>query len=361
MKKGLSLKPEQVNAFAFDEATDFDTLRSLGIAFDENAVSEIHNFYSRIGALDEAPATITTPSASNALQFLQYIFPAPIEIVTKARVADELLGRTFAGSWADEEVVMPVVERTGNARLYGDTANVPLASFNNNFEKRTIVRNELGLQVLKLEAERAARMRIDSAAIKRSAVAEALAIFMNDVAFNGFNGGDNRTYGILNDPNLEAYTTVATGANGDTSWIGKTFLEITADIRSALQTLRVQSGANFNPERDGFTLGIAVSSMEALAYTSDFGFSVEDFIKKNYPKCRIVAVPQFDEANGGENVFYVIADQIAGQKVADQIVQQELFLVGAMPTAKGMLEDYSSATAGAVVRMPIGVVRYSGI
>lgn len=361
MKKGLSLKPEQVKAFAMDADTDLETLQALGIGFDSEAVENLHNFYAKVGALDEAPATITVPSASNALQFLQYIMPTPIEIVTQARVADELLGRDFAGAWYDEEVVMPVLERTGNARLYGDTTNVPLASFNNNFEKRSICRWELGMQTAKLEAERASRMRIDAFAVKRSSIAQAMAITINDVAFNGFNGGANRTYGILNDPNLSAYTTVATGADGDTEWMSKTFLEITADIRTAVQELRVKSGANFNPERDGFTLGIAVSSMEALADTSDFGFSVEDFIKKNYPKCRIVAVPQFDGANGGENVFYAIADNIAGQKVASQIVQQELFLVGAQPTAKGMLEDYSCATAGAVVRMPIGVVRYSGI
>lgn len=361
MKKDLTLKPDQVNAFAFDSETDLETLGKLGIAFDSDAVHAMHEFYAKVGALDEAPATITVPSASNALQFLQYIFPTPIEIVTQARVADELLGRTFAGAWYDEEVVRPVLERTGNARAYGDTANVPLASFNNNFEKRSIVRMELGMQTMKLEAERASRMRIDSFGFKRSAVAQALAISINDIAFNGYNGGNNRTYGILNDPNLSAYTTVATGAGQDTTWNSKTFLEITADIRTAVNELRVKSGANFNPERDGFTLGVAVSAMEALAYTSDFGYSVEDFIKKNYPKCRIVAVPQFDNANGGENVFYVIADQIAGQKVAEQIVQQELFLVGAQPTAKGMLEDYSCATAGAVVRMPIGVVRYSGI
>lgn len=361
MKKDFHLKPEQVNSVVMDADCTLDFLNKLGVAFDEEAVAEMHKFYAKVGALDEAPAAITTPSATNALQFLQYIFPEPIEIVTQARVADELLGRTFAGSWHDQEVVAPVIERIGQARPYADSANVPLASFNNNFEARSIVRMELGMQVNKLESARTSAMRIDSAAVKRASVAQALAIGANDIAFNGYNAGGNRTYGILNDPSIGSYTTVATGASGDTTWISKTFLEITADIRAAVQALRVKSGANFNPERDAFTLGIAVSASEALAYTSDFGYSVREFIKENYPKCRIVYVPQFDSANGGENVFYLIADTIGGQRVAEQYVQQEMFLVGAQPTAKGMLEDYSNATAGAFVRMGIGVVRYSGI
>jgi hypothetical protein len=359
--KEFHLKPSEVNAVAMDADCTIDFLKQLGIAFDEDAVAEMHKFYAKVGALDAAPAAITTPSASNALQFLQYIFPQPIEIVTQARKADELLGRTFAGAWHDEEIVAPVLERVGQARPYGDTANVPLASFNNNFERRTIVRAELGMQVNKLEAERAGAMRIDSFAVKRSSIANALAIFANDIAFNGYNNGSNRTYGILNDPSIGAYVTVPAGAAGDTEWTSKTFLEITADIRAAVQALRTQTGGNFNPESDAFTLGIALNSTEALAYTSDFGYSVRQFIKETYPKCRIVDVPQFDAANGGENVFYVIADTIAGQRVADQYVQQEMFLVGAQPTAKGLLEDYSNATAGAFVRMGIGVVRFSGI
>lgn len=361
----LSLKPHQVKAISLDAAeisadTIVRDLESLGVRFDRTAMDGMEQFYASVAG-DAAPAPVTVPSAANALQFLQHFFAEPITIVTEARTADDLLGRTIGGNWYDEQVVVPVIERIGQARPYGDTNNVPLASFNNNFEGRGIVRFELGLEANRLEINRAAAMRIDSVSVKRNAVALALAISANDVAFNGFNGGSNYTYGILNDPGLSAYVTVATGDGGSTEWSGKTFEEITADIRIAVQALRVQSGGNFNPERDGFTIGVALAASEALNYTSSFGFSVQDFIKKNYPNARVVVVPQFDGANGGSNVFYVIADRIGTGKAADQVVQTELFLVGTQPTAKGMIEDYSNATAGAVVMQPVGVVRYTGI
>ena len=354
----LHLKPEQVRSFALDsvkdESTILNDLARLGVGFAPGAMDAMANFYKAV--MDEAPAPVTVPTAANALQFLQYFFANSIKVVTQARVADELLGRVVAGNWYDEQIVANVVERVGQARPYGDTNNVPLASFNQNFEARTIVRMELGLEANRLEMLRAAAMRLDSTALKRDAIAEALAISANDIAFNGFNNGAGHTYGILNDPGLPAYTAIS-----GSTWTSKTFAQITSDIRGMFQALRVRSGAHFNPERSACTLAVAVAAMEAFAYTSEYGFSVADFIKKNYPQCRVVAVPQFNAAASGDNVAYLIADEIGGQKVVTQNVQSELFLLGTQPTAKGMIEDYSNGTAGVFVTMPIGIVRYSGI
>ena len=361
------LKPEQVRAFesfATDSRVTLDDLRYLGIDFSAQALDELEKMgRSEFGnvAMDAGPAPVTTPSNAYSLQFLQHFLADAVMVVTRARVADELIGRTSAGSWADQEIVLKVHERIGQARPYADAANVPLASYNANYEARTVFCAELGCRVGVREAMRASREQIDAWAIKRSAVIEALAISTNDVAFNGFNGGANKTYGILNEPGLAAYTTVAAGAGGTTTWSTKTYAEITADLRGAAQGLRTRSGGNFRPETDAFTLGVAMSAREYLDTTSDYGNSVMDFINKTWPKCRVVSVPQFDAANGGANVFYVIADQIGGGKVFDQVIQQVMFLVGITPDAKGPIEDYSNATAGALLRQPIGVVRYSGI
>lgn len=352
----MSLTPAQVRSVAADADTTFADLEALGISFSKAAMDEMMRY-----AGDAAPTAVTTPSVTNALQFLQYFFPQAIEVVTAARVADQLLGRTFAGAWSDEQVVMPIIEMVGQVRPYGDDVTAKQASWNNNFEARTIVRFELALTNRRLESERAAKMRVDSASVKRRAVANALAIAANDVAFNGFNNGAGHTYGILNDPNLGAYRTAGTGAGGTTTWATKTFKEIVADIRSAFQFLRTQTGGNFDPKNDASTLGIALGCMESLNFTTDYGMSVQEFMDKNYPKCRIVGVPQFNAANSGANVFYAIADTVNGSKCADQIIQQELFLVGAMPQIKGIEEDYSNATAGVLVGQPIGVVRVSGI
>lgn len=350
----ISLKPSQVRPYAMDGETTLATLECLGVRMAPGAMESYQ------AVVDAAPALQTTPSVSTPLQFLQTFIAEAVEIVTTARVADEIVGRDFAGNWYDEEIVIPIMERIGQARPYGDTTNLKMASWNNNFDARTVFRAEIGLSVGRLETMRASAMRVDSLGMKRNSCAEALAIIANDIAFNGYNGGANRTYGLLNDPNLSAYVTVASGTGG-TKWSAKNFDEITADIRTAVNALRIQSGAHFDPTRDSFVMAVALSAMDAFNYTSQFGYSVYDFVKKNYPNARIVGVPQFDGANGGSSVFYVIADRINGRKCVMQLMQADLFLLGVEQKVKGHEEGFSNATAGMLVSQPIGIVRYTGI
>lgn len=356
----LHLDPSQVRPYAMDEKTTLDSLRLLGIDALPAAMDEMEK-QGKTLALDEAPNAVTVPSAAFALQFLQYFFPTPIEVVTQARVADDLLGRNIAGSWYDEQIVQPIAERVGTARIYADAANIPYASFNVNYEPRTVVRMELGFKIGPLEAQRAAAQRIDAVGLKRRSVANALAISTNAIAFNGFNDGKGHTYGILNDPGLPAYVTVAADDNSNTHWSAKTFADIVADLQTAVAALRVRTGSNFDPNRDSFTIGVASACVDYLNTVTDFGISVMDYIKKTWAGARVVAVPQFNSANGGANVFYLICDKIGGQEVAGQYIQQTMFLVGITPAAKGADEDYSNATAGVLVGQPIGIVRYSGI
>lgn len=353
----LSIPADKVRAYAMDAETTQATLSNLGVNYTDDSIRNFMGY-----AMDAAPDLQTTPSASTPVQFLQYWIPEVIRVVTRARVADRLLGRTIGGSWSDEEVVATVMEHIGQARPYGDKNNENLAEWNTSHEKRTIVICEQDIEVGILEEERSARMRINSAAEKRLAAAESLAISMNDIAFNGYNNGENRTYGILNDVNLGSYIAVATGEGNSTTWVSKTFNEICNDIKVAMSTLRVQSGSNFDPYADASVLGVADVAVDMLSTMNAYGNkSVMEWIKETYPKCRIESVPQFSGANGSANVFYLMAETISGRKVVNQYVQDTLRLVGVEKKAKGYLEAYSNATAGVLVGMPIGIVRYTGI
>jgi len=352
----LSLRPDQVRAYAMDEQTQLSTLESLGINATPRAMREFMAM-----AQDAAPDLITSASTSTPVQFLQHFLPDVIRTITQARTADNIIGRDIAGNWADEEVVATVLEHTGQAKPYGDKTNPVLADWNPNFERRTIVRFEEAVEVHALEEARASSMRVNSASEKRMSVGTSFAVELNKVAFYGYNDGANRTYGILNDPNLPAYTTVATGTGGFT-WAEKTFLEIVNDIKTAMSALRRRSGSNFDPYKDECCLSIADVSIDMLATVNELGTtSVREWIAQTYPKCRIENAPQYTGANGGSNVFYLIAETIGGRKVANQYVQDVFRMLGVEKQAKGFLEAYSCATAGALFAQPIGVVRYTGI
>jgi len=351
-----SLAPGQVRGYAMDSDTTTDTLDMLGISASPRALREL-----MAAAQDASPDLLTTASTSTPIQFLQHFLPEPIRVVTQARTADRILGRDIAGKWSDEEVVATVLEPVGQSRPYGDKSDDGLIDWNPNFERRTIVRFGNAIEVSVLEEERSSAMRINSASEKRVASANSLAITLNTIAFNGYNDGTNRTYGILNDPNLPAYVNVASGVSGDT-WALKTFDEITKDIITFMNALLVQSGANFDPYNDASCIAIAHDAIGSLSRVNSLGTtSVRQWIAETYPKARIEVAPQFTEAVSGDSVFYIIAESIGGRKVANQYVQDVYRMLGVERKAKGYLEAYSCATAGVLFAQPIGVVRGSGI
>ena len=351
----------KVRSYAMDSDNTKKTLDMLGIGCSIEALADIKS-YSKKYAMDAAIPMVTTPSLSTPVQVLQYWIAEAVEVVTAAREIDSIVGRTIAGSWADKEVVQRVLERTGRPRPYGDDTDIPLSSWNANYECRDIVRFEEGCNVGILEQERAGKMLISAETEKRTAAAEALAIEMNNVGFFGYNSGTNKTYGFLNDPNLPSYVTVAAGAKSDTKWSTKTFNEICTDIRTAMNALRTKTGNLFRPERDAAVLSVSISCMEYLSVLNEQGTkSVYEWIKSMYPGVRIESAIQLDGANGGENVFVLHAEILNGKRVMDQYVQEVFRLLGVEKKAKGFLEDYSNATAGILVRQPVGVVRYTGI
>lgn len=318
-------------------------------------------------AADSVQSTVTTPSVPGLVQFLQNWLPGQVAVMTAAREIDNFIGISTIGNWEDEEIVQEVLENVGYAVPYGDYTNAPLADWNLNYVPRTLVRFELGMRVGVLEEARAARVRLNSSDAKRKSAGLALEITRNLVGFNGYNSGQNNTYGFLNDPGLSAYVTVANnGAGTSTLWANKTFLEICKDIRTAIVTLRNNSKGNIDPQKVDMTLALPTNAIDYLTVTSDFGISVWDWLRQTYPRIRVVNAIQLNTANGGAGVFYLYADNISDLSTDDgrvwvQVVPAKFMVLGVEKLAKGYEEDYANATAGAMCKRPWAVVRFTGI
>ena len=337
-----------------------DGLGLIGIGVDARTASKM------MAAMDALEATVTTGSVTTPVQFLQAWMPGFVKVVTAARKIDSLVGVQTIGSWEDEEIVQPILEITGSASPYTGLSTGNYASWNQNFEKRTVVRFKNGMMVDTLEEARAGRVQMNAGSNKREGAGLALEINRNEIGFYGYNDGDNKTYGFLNDPGLGAYANVAAGVGG-TFWSEKTFLEITADINEMASALRTQSGDLIDPYDTELTLAVATSSVGYLATTNEFGTkSVKEWIKETYPKMRIESAPQLDEANGGENVCYLYADKMAdgstdGGIVFAQMVPTRFQVLGVQKLDDGYREAYTNATAGVICKRPWAVVRRSAI
>lgn len=356
-----------------------DAIRALariGIVFDHSVVEDQVQALARAGAfsnkggraMDSAfTAPVTTASIPTPVQFLQSWLPGFVKIMTAARKIDDILGINTVGSWEDQEIVQGIVEPAGTATEYGDLTNIPLTSWNANFERRTIVRGEMGFQVGLLEEGRSAAMRLSSADVKRSQASVSLEIFRNAVGFFGWVGtGGNRTFGFLNDPNLPAYITSAAG-----DWSTATFQQIIGDIRLMVRTLRMNSQDQVDPRETKITLVVPMTKVDYLTVVTDFGISVEDWMKQTYPKMRIVSAPELSGAHpgDGEDVIYLFADDIETSvdgstdngETFSQLVQTKFITLGVEKRAKSYVEDFSNATAGVLCKRPWAVVRMTGI
>ena len=354
------LDGQSVRRFNFKNVEDYEDLKRIGLGGFDKIVD------TGFG-MDSIQGGVTTASIPVQLQFLQQFLPGFVNVMTAARKIDEIIGINTVGSWEDEEIVQGIIENTGTAVPYGDQTNVPLASWNENWVPRTVVRFELGMRVDTLEAKRSARIMVDTAGRKRESAGLVLEQQRNSVGFYGYNSGNNYTYGFLNDPGLPAYKNVAaTGTGNSTLWSTKNFQQITADLITAFAQLQAQSQDTINPEDVPTTLALAMSDYQYLSVTTDFGMSVRQWLRDTYPKCRVVSAPQLNAANGGANVFYLFADSVQDLSTDDgrtfaQLVPAKFQVLGVMQLTKGYEEDYSNATAGVMCKRPFACVRYSGI
>lgn len=367
------LSARQVRSLKNFDHKQFESLPRLGINLNKHIVDQMYNGHIHVKkmqamhSMDALPPTVTTGSVGTPVQFLQNWLPGFVFVITAARKIDDIVGIMTTGSWEDEQVVQGILERTGTSQVYGDYTNVPLSSWNTNFNYRTVVRFEEGMRVGVLESARAGRLRVDDSGMKREAAAQALEIIRNTVGFVGFNNGDNNTYGFLNDPGLGSYIPVPDNAAGTSSlWANKTFLEITNDLRLAVVQLRTQSQDTIDPEKVDLTLVVATDSVDFLTTTSDFGISVRAWLEDAYPRCRVVSAPQLNNANGNENVFYLFADSVQdmstdGGLTFIQMVPAKFQVLGVQQLAKAYEEDFSNATAGVMCKRPYAVVRFTGI
>lgn len=359
-KTGRELRPFLLKK---EDVSAYHDLSKIGIVLDSHIVNKMAQKYSEV--MDSIQPTVTTANIPNPVQFLQNWLTGFVYVATAARKIDDLIGIMISGSWEDEQIVQRVLEQTGSSVPYGDFTNIPLSSWNADYETRTVIRFEEGMQVGRLEEARNSRTGINDSAEKRESALQALEIRRNQVGFFGYNNGNNNTYGFLNDPGLPAYGTLPNGASGSPHWSTKTFLEITKDIRNMFITLQNQSQDVIDPETVDTTLALATSVYGYMSVTSDFGNSVMQWLKETYPRCRVVSAPELNAANGGANVGYLYADTVNdgstdGGKTFIQVVAAKTVTMGVQTNAKNYIEDYVNALAGVMVKRPYAVVRESG-
>ncbi|MFA6213387.1 MAG: major capsid family protein [Candidatus Obscuribacterales bacterium] len=361
--KDFSVNPRKLQAYYGDLVKNHATMDSISVK----------NAGFGVATMDAQTAPHSAYNTPVLNQFLQNWLPGAVRAFTAPRRAEELLGFVQAGDFADESIVARFIEMFGFVQTYGDLADVPRAGYNMEFLSRQVVRFQGGIQTDKLESDRMSKIGISDLDEKRASLARSFAITENLVAFNGYTGV--RCYGLLNDPNLPAYETVAaTGTGSSPLWSTKTTALQMADILTSVKTLYQQTKTAFDPRKEAFTWAVGTNVAMALANIiavsgTPVAYTLGSWVKEQYPNIRIITIPEFDAANGGADVWYMYKETTVdvdnstddGSTITN-LLQQRMFMLSALPTKSGgSMENYASAQAGVFVKRPILVTRWSGM
>jgi hypothetical protein len=91
------------------------------------------------------------------------------------------------------------------------------------------------------------------------------------------------------------------------------------------------------------------------------GYTANKWLAENWKSATLSFKPELDTADDGEPMMIVFAKTIkdVGMDTINLFETSKLHLVGAMPSAKGREESYSSSVAGALVAAPLGVALWT--
>jgi hypothetical protein len=360
--------PDKIRKFNAEKkkigTMDAQSIKKMGYGGYEGALKQ------SIATMDSAATAQIAFNTPALAQFFQHWLPGTVRAHTSPRVAERLLGFVQAGSFETETIVVRSLEQHAGVSLYGDLADVQQASYTQTYPYRHTVAFSAGLQTRLLESNRMGAIGINDAEEKRTAVEIAFEINQNAIALNGYNGGGNRTFGLFNDPNIEAYQTLPNGAVGASPlWSTKTWLEKTNDIRLSVNRLVTNTKTAFDPQTEAFTWAVPASIKTALTEPNLYGnLTLETWIKDNYPQIRIETIPELTGVNGGADGWYMYKDTAVnvdrstddGQTIIN-CIQAKMFLVASLPNLKGGVDEaYAQRLAGVIVKRPILVTRYSG-
>ena len=371
----IYVSPKDLKAFAkrakairtMDSKAQLQAISELGFGGYPDALRQ--SVKSIRATMDAAATPQIDPSAPALSQFFQFWETGVVKAFTAPRKAEELLGYHQSGSFETDTVIIRSLEQHAGVTPYGDLADTPLSNYNAKFPFRHTVRFQAGLRTSHLETARMSAVGFNDQDEKREAVRVAFEINENAIMFYGYNGGVNRTYGLFNDPNLEAIQTLPNNAGGtSTSWANKTWDEKYNDVIVSVNRLITNTKQAFDPYAESFTWAIPTYVNTHLMDRNTLGLTLKQALTENYPQMRIVPIPQLDGANGGADVWYMYKDEkVEVDPSTDDgatiipMTQSRMFLISSLPNEDGGVnEKYAHACAGVFVKRPILVVRFGG-
>lgn len=339
----------------------FEDVREKGFSFPgarawifEDRESGFNNYRE----LAQDAALITTPNTTVPVEFLAYIDPQVVEILTAPRKARAIFDEQKKGDWTTAYMEWEVDEYTGSTQPYSDYANGTTSGFNAEWPKRQQYVFQTSITYGDREVAVAGAAKVALAAKKQRGATTVIDIDSNKFALLGVAGRE--IYGILNDPNLPgAIVAAAVGEGSSTHWADKSTVQIYNDILALFAELSAQSKGLITAETP-LKLCLSPGMSVNLGAATGFNVNVTDMINKYFSNIQIVTVPELATTAAGETVM-LIAPEVNGTPTGFIGFSEKIRAGRVVPDMSSLRQKYISTTYGGVILQPFAIASMTGV
>lgn len=323
---------------------------------------QVVDYTSAHGRAMDSVSPITAANNGILAQFSSYLDPQIIDVLVAPTKAAQIYGEAQKGNWLNDTMIFAMVESGGSVAAYGDYHNNGQSHINTVFPQRQQFVVQTFAEWGDREVGRAGLANIDLPNRKRMASALNLNIWQNRSYFFGVEHLQN--FGALNDPNLLPAITPHAKADGGTVWENATAMEIYNDILKLYRQLQAQTKGIISLD-DAVTMDSPlklVLSNEVqpnLLKTNEYGNSVMDMLKKNFPNLTQVSAPELS-TEGGELV-QMFVETYQGVDTFTCAFSEKLRSHGIVRETSSTREKMTQGSWGTILTRPVLVTQMIGV
>jgi len=304
-----------------------------------------------VPALAQDAALVTTPNTGVPVEFLAYIDPMVVEILTSVRNAKAVFEEQKKGDWTTAYAKWRADEIVGSTQPYSDYANGTDSDVNSNWLSREQYVFQTSIKYGDMEIDMAAQAKIELAAAKQRAAATIIDIDANKFYLFGVAG--KNIYGILNDPNLPNATTV-------TAWGSKTTANIYADILTSLFGVLASNSGGHITNSTPLKLLVSPAMNVLLGKATGYNVSVLDMLYKYFTALEVVVIPELATMAAGDTIF-MVAPEVNGTPTGMLAFGDKFRLGRVIPDMSSFRQKAVCTTYGGIVLQPFAFASITGM
>jgi hypothetical protein len=271
------------------------------------------------------------------------------------------------GGFTTNKAQYAMVAFSGQIEAYDDYSGTLDSDINVTFPTRDVYRGQTFIQYGDLETATMAEAKVDVVSQKQKSAGYQIAIAENKLFFFGnINAAGaflSQTFGILNDPQLNAATPATNGSSGSPLWSVKAANTATGAndiandvIVTAMTVMQNQMGGNVD-QMSNFKLCVPTKAVSYMNSTNSFGLNAIAIIKATLPNIEIISTPEY----GTINSFQLIGPTVGRDNVVKDLFTYKVRGHTLVPQTSSKRQKWSFGSAGCAILQYAPIVTISGI